>query len=52
MTKTKKKYKINKLIDILPKHIIFEFSNYTFEERKTKIKEASDFIKQNNILEY
>jgi thioredoxin-related protein len=49
MTKTKNGNKINKLSDFLPMHIIHEFSNYTYEERKTKLKEAHDFLKRRNI---
>lgn len=52
MTKPKRKNKILKLIGILPPNIIHEFLNYSYEERKAKLKEASEFIKQKNIFGY
>ena len=50
MIKTKKENKTDKLIEILSMDLTHEFSNYTFEEKKAKIKEASEFIKQKKLL--
>ena len=52
MTKTKRRNKVNNLTEILPMHVIHEFLNCTYKERKTKIREASEFIKQKNIFGY